>query len=226
MLDIADYHNLHRGEPVALLGNGPSLLTYDLQSLPMRAVGMHRSWRVLPTEYHVILIHKEYFDDIKSGEWEPDTIFVQNHFSEYVPTSQEWKNSPSAFHPLRWHEKTVLVPNNRQGKMSGRISFDLVRDGSRVIHCGLFCLEVLMWMGFNPIYLLGIDLQHDEGHFYAEKDGYRCPAPDKRDKQVWLWTEGARHIATARPDLRIYNANPRSALTCFETRSPFNAANL
>lgn len=188
----------------------------------MRAVGMHRSWRALPTEYHIILIHREYFDDITSGVWKPDTIFVQNHFSEYRPNSPEYRDNPRAWHPLRVHEKTVLVQNNRQGKMTGRISFDLVEDGSKVIHCGLFTLEVLMWMGFNPIYLLGVDLQHGEGHFYPEKDGYRCPVDDKRDKQVWLWTEGARHIACERPDLRIYNANPQSALRCFETRSPFD----
>ena len=222
VLDIADYHNLHRGEPVALLGNGPSLLSHNLKELPMRAVGMHRSWRILPTEYHIILIHREYFDDISAGLWEPGIIFVQNHYSDYNPKAPHWKSPSRAWHPLRHHENTVLVPNNRVGKMSGRISFDLAKDGSKVIHCGLFTLEVLMWMGFNPIYLIGVDLKHDEGHFYSEKEGYSCPVPDKRDKQVWLWTEGARHIAAARPDLKIYNANPRSALTCFETRSPFD----
>ena len=181
---------------------------------------MHRSWRALRTDYHIILIHKEYFQDIAPGVWQPGTIFVQNHYREFIEDDPRWKDS-RAWHPLQYHQQTVLVPRSVRDKMSGAISFDLVEVGSHVIHCGLFALEVAMWMGFNPIYLLGVDLHHGEGHFYKEEEDYHCPKDPKRDIRVWLWEEAARHIGNKRPKLKIYNANYRSALRAFEFKSPY-----
>jgi hypothetical protein len=209
MLSIEDFKDKHRGESVALLCNGPSLNNFDLTKLPIRAIGMHGSWRKLVTEYHVHLIHKQYFDEIKDGLWKPDIIFVQNFHPEYYKAI---------------HSKTVIVERGDKPK-NKNFSFDLAKKGSSIVHCGLFALEIVIWMGFHTIYIFGLDLNRGEHHFYGASEFQKWTTKDEmRDFQVSLWQSCADQIRQHKPHVKIYNCNPNSRVTAFETRTPWDCS--
>ena len=102
--------------------------------------------------------------------------------------------------------------------VSTRCSIHLIA-GSSIVHCGTFALEIAVWMGFNPIYLLGLDMILGENHFYDNGPG----SPEKvRKKQWFLWDTCAEQIKQQRPGIKIYNANPNSMAKGFPVRTPWD----
>lgn len=218
MLDIKDFKDKHVGEPVALLCNGPSLLRYDLSTLPCKAIGMHGSWRLLQTEYHVILIHKPYFEEIAQGLCRPKIVFVRDFYGKFVDTPGYYDDK-RGWHPCCYHRDTVVIPR-APGRQNASFSFRL-DEGNNIVHCGLLALEIAVWMGFNPIYLLGLDLIAGEGHFY-DPPGTKCPTEVKRQIQIDLWQHSAERIKNARPRIEVYNANRQSAVRSFKVKTPWD----
>jgi hypothetical protein len=150
---IADYKGIHRG-PVLLLGNGPSLAKLDPARVRIPMIGMHRSWRITRTYYHVILRQTCWWQEIRSGLWTP-----------LGPIFHLGQPGPGAKYP---YKVRVLGRVNRQ-------SYIFSRDlswGSRANNAGAFSIEIAKWMGFDPVRLIGYDMK-DDRHF----DG--SPVADK-----------------------------------------------
>jgi hypothetical protein len=195
--DINYYKDLVEG-PVLLLGNGPSIKTINPSSLSVPTIGIHRSWHLMPSNFHVILrSHPRY--DYWTNHWEeftklkhqPDVVFT----SDVRPPEVELNKT-----------KLVVIPGvpNKQVKFSLDLS-----KGSGYFHAGTLALEVAVWLGYNPIYLIGYDLNNDEGNFMAVEN---VVSRESRSIQRSLMIDAAKKLQ----DVKVYNCSWISSLQCFE----------
>jgi hypothetical protein len=102
------------------------------------------------------------------------------------------------------------VPSSNYNVM-GLVSLYL-DDQSWADLTGHFALEVALWMGFNPIYLLGYDLYG--GHFCDDFS----PEAGWQDVQLEAFEITAKQLKEERPKVNIYNLSPDSLIEGFEKR--------
>jgi hypothetical protein len=196
---LRTYRDRHGGEPVILLGNGPSLNDLDASKLKMTAISMHRSWRKMICPYHMILRQPRYWHEINEGVWKPRTVWT-------LGGNPCWQRDHQ-------HDDTVYVRKRetvmRKGlKGWGEVTLDLMK-GTSINNVGLFSIEAAAFMGFNPIHLIGYDLYG--GHFNDDEE----PSERTRTLQVELFAEAARRIKREAPNLVILNCNLDSMVPGF-----------
>ncbi len=142
-------HNSVEG-PVALLGSGSSINDIDLATIRthMPFIGINESWRF----------------------WEEQTPRVFIDYALQIGPAPEYAVYAKSPHPtmkpippLPWDCATIGIPWQTSGEKS--FSFDL-EFGTYGINSGLFALEWAVWLGHNPIILLGFDCQG--AHCYDE----------------------------------------------------------
>jgi hypothetical protein len=77
-------------------------------------------------------------------------------------------------------------------------------------------------MGSNPINLIGFDCHDNEGHFKIdEAEGYFAEDHvTNRTSLVRYFIEAAQFLRERKPETKIYNLNPHSAIKCFPFREP------
>jgi len=193
---IKDYKDIHTG-PCVILGNGPSILNHDLSKLIYPHIGVNRSWRLIRSRYHAVadIIHLvEYFGDI----WDADYVFT-------------WRMPNSKFEDLRVKEKDDKCiwikqdPPDWPVKPEGR--------GPWSGYSGICAIELGMYMGYDPVYLLGFDLHDNEKKFYKCEHGDRSGRANNNQR-----IKVDKMAAVIPDDRHVYNCNKESALTCFEYR--------
>lgn len=196
--NISYYKDLYYG-PVLLLGNGPSLNFLDPNKLTMNTIGIHRSWRVVSSIYHVILRSV------------PRTESWTNHWKEFSELPSYRRPDHIFTSDIRGPE-IVPLPRHRivTRVMDKTIEFSMdLSKGSGYYNAGILALEVAVWMGFNPIYLIGYDMNFDEGNF---EDPKAIIKPDVRILQRDLMQTAANKLRSHR---EVYNCSMSSSLTCF-----------
>ena len=72
---IDDFKDTCSG-PIFVLGNGPSLDTFDINNLPYSTFGVNRSWRKIYSKWHFISAPDCYFRDLARGRWIAEHIFT------------------------------------------------------------------------------------------------------------------------------------------------------
>lgn len=204
-MHVADLKGCRAGRPGLVLGNGPSAGLLDVVRCKVEIVGMHRTWRppcnVTAPRFHVILQQRAYWQEIRRHDWRPDphtTIVTKDVYGQDgIPFSD-----PA--HPARIWPRTCFVrvlPTDHH-----RFSLELNR-GTYSNHAGSFALELAHWVGYDPIYLLGIDLGDRDGHFC---DDERTNV-NTRKLQRSIFASAARYL----PEGRVVNLNPESTVRDF-----------
>ena len=194
-IDLGLYLDVHVGESCAVLGNGPSLITHDLTRLTCKHIGVNRSWKLIQSTYHVVadIEHlREYF----AGQWDTRLLF-------------SWRLPHKKFQAMRTPEKDNKV------RWADRHHHDWIVQSKRPWSgfSGIAAVELAVWMGFDPIYLIGYDLHDKEGKFYPTNAGR---LGESHASQRKLFEE--RSACFTKP-VQIYNCNEASALTCFPHKS-------
>ena len=198
-MNIKDFKNVHAGEKVFLLGNGPSLANvYDrLPELSKRGwtIGMNRSW--MPpldgsmsffADYHCF-VNASHAVDILNGSNVPRlaTFCLQGPGCENFITMRQI-----------------------DGASHNSFRYDL-EHGTDAPFAGLFALKLAFYMGFSEVWLLGYDACDKGHHCDSLETGRRGHAP---------WFAGAFQWQKQRGDISIFNASPESEITYFEKRQP------
>lgn len=191
----------HSG-PCAILANGRSLLKHDLSRLTCPTIGVNRAWRYNPT-YHVCS------DDIH-GRKEPEVYArLDREGRLFVVDSPNWKVGMRL--PLIWRRR-------RPRPTPPPFSFDLlagvqVAIESNAAHGSVVyvALQVACWLGFDTIYILGLDLK---GPRFVDDGWSQAPSDEilKRQDALFQWAQ-----EWTKGKVRIYNCgSPNSACTAFD----------
>ena len=156
---LAAFQNKHQGQRCFVVGNGPSLTAEDLDKISgeysfgcnmVYKIFSQTSWR---PSYHCV----------------SDLMLSQNKGSEFA----KYVESPYFTLKSRYREleacpkDTVYVYdiNHKYYRVSDNLLRYVVRSKATVV---LFMIELAMYMGFQEIYLLGVDCTSSfekQGHF-------------------------------------------------------------
>lgn len=158
---IQAWHLKHRGQTVFVLGNGPTLNDAPLDKLRelqnaglVYTMGVNKSHLAYHSNYLTFIdrpyTQKEYFRHLVEP-YSPDRLFTTTLHTEFIPS--------------------VPVMISSMGETG--FCWDLYNEGAMVKTAGWTALQVVAWMGFSEIYLLGCDGVTDYGngkngwhHFY------------------------------------------------------------
>jgi hypothetical protein len=198
-MEIKDFKDIHRGEPVAILGNGPSLLDL-LPRLPkgMKTIGMNASWNHWPSEYWVGLDLSTMFQ-ARRDEYKPDFVFVPDmdgyeyEHAECIPVKCNFMK--------RWY-------------WADRLDQEAAPCRSTM----WFALQLASYMGFDPIFVLGFDLAgpRPAGHVHAGEP------MEQKSTEHQLQLMGFLRCLMNRGDVkaRIYNCSTESLCTSLPYWAP------
>jgi hypothetical protein len=208
-----EFYSVHTGYPAILFGNGPSLRMVEgyerILNHDFITIGMNRSWQVYPNpNYHAVMFHYEHLDDLKQGKWIPSPGCTIWAFKDYCELAlREVDRGNVVYVP------SVANPDNElhQYNLAGMISCD-VADGSFADMTGHFALEIALYLGCDPIYLVGYDLYG--GHFNDKLK----PEEEWREIQIDLFDLAAAQIKAEFTRQHVYNLNPDSMIEGFEKK--------
>lgn len=214
--EIEKLKNSHKGQACVIVATGPSLKMEDLNTLAERQIitfGVNMigyayastKWR--PT-YFVgedrALMESEYFSKIKPAK--------ESKYAFLADTGKTFWENEQPPNILKFH----LCDEWAFGRYP-KFSEDFSRKsyvGGTVVYT---CIQLAVYMGFQKIYLLGVDFtgakEHGSkySHFYAEKELTSVSYTD----QVSLAYEKAKKYADEH-GINIYNATRGGKLEAFE----------
>lgn len=179
--EILRWKDVHKDEPITLIGNGESINAHDLSRIRGVTIGLNAAW--------------------KKRAWTYYCMGDQGQFEEYKRARGPIENLKPLFathtgppHAVRLHGHPMV------GMKS--FSFDLAHVGvymnNTITATGL---QLAVWMGGNPIYLVGIDAQGR--HFYGGPEIPELKFANQRETFGYF----AGYLAVARPELKIVNLN-------------------
>ncbi len=186
---ISDFKNVHEGKRLFILASGSSLETLDLTPLHRRLVmGLNRSFFLFPqTHYHCVM----------DGRL----------FDEYP------KELRQARYLFTLEGRPWGIPLRLLG--SEGFSWDLETGVYSGYTIAYVALQVAVYLGFQEIYYLGLDLKHDRGrtHFFGTDFRSRDHETTEFPRMQKMLTYGARELANSA--VKIFNCSPVSDLDCF-----------
>lgn len=193
-LDPDDFKWGHYGEAVAILGNGPGLLSVP-RTLSMPTIGVNRSYKFKDSAYHCVL-DTPFIEQINRGVWVPaGVLFSWCNNLEVTNKDVVW---------VRMHPKPAHWPIHPKGPLYASS------------YTGPLAIELALWMGFRTIYLCGFNSVDHEGNFDVKRVSHVY------GEQRTYMPELKKLLPRIDPtqDVRIFNATPGSAIECFPFIDP------
>jgi hypothetical protein len=151
---IANYRGKHSG-PVAIMANGASILSHDLSKVTCPTIGTNRSWELLWPTYHVVLHAEQALNnpDVYQRLASEGRLFAAGgYFAEKLPRCT----------------RIPFSPGGSFGSFSTDLEQGVVASLNGVGSVAYVALQLAAYMGFQPIYFLGLDLGGP--HFHKEWD--------------------------------------------------------
>lgn len=215
---LSAFRNIHFNKRCFIIGNGPSLRLADLQQLGhMNSITMacnmiyrvfsQLTWR--PTYYFMAdaIGLRQYEDEIK--QLTLSCLFIGNDFPEF------WENfSDRRFH--RFH----VIPQSASSIPA--FSNDISKGVYGLATIIYICIQFAIYMGFNEIYLLGIDCDYYDNpmdkrnHFIKEYYSESDMTVPLFNTDAALLAYQSAHQYAERHGIKIYNATRGGKLEVFE----------
>ena len=183
-MTLSRFKDKHKGLPVVILANGASLLKHDLSRLGIMTMTMNRSWLCVPwPDYHVCL----------------ETKHLRDFPQVYDRLAKEGKLFVAGPWPLG---HCIPILSERVTKFSRDLESGVVTQIGDVGSVAYAALQVAAYMGFAPIYFLGLDLSGP--HFHGQWE---------TSKRISAQDSLFRHTPS---DVKVYNVgSPESLCTAF-----------
>lgn len=180
--DLGAWKDRYKGQKLAILANGASLNDHDLASISFPTMGLNASWSRHWSTLHCAADHKqaemapslyrraEVAGTLPAGCKGPDV------FAALVKEGRFWCWGTW---PEKWRGHTVQTTckDLRPGRQTP-VPFSLdIREGVQLGMAGTgsvayMGLQIAAFMGFNPIYFIGLDLggEHFHGQWKVNPD--------------------------------------------------------
>ena len=218
-LEIKRYKDIHKGNSCFIIGHGPSLKASDLDILEANHIitfSMNLTYKLFDKtkwrpDYYVAMDNRT-IDRHSYFKWEDTTkkkCFISDSSERFWKENQSEKN-------VKYH--SIRNMNMREVKFSDDIS-KRVYFGATVAYD---CLQIAAYMGFQKIYLLGMDLAPYEDNNKTTAEYTNCYERDSKAKHPQMWIDkicraysSAKKYADAH-DIHIYNATRGGYLEIFE----------
>lgn len=179
---LEDFHNLHKGETVVLLGNGPSLneapigLLGEFPTIGMNTI--HKS-RFIP----------HYYVTVDSRVMREFGWYINRRYRNVPkflprPNLDKWEGE----HIYRWyHRPGVLWPHAEVPLWPSNLLSDTGITYACVMHAAM---QIAYFMGFTTMLLIGVDHTLDsKAHFWGPDEGMGNGRPDLEG-----WAEGYKQL--------------------------------
>lgn len=200
--DITHFHNLHKGETVLLVGNGPNLhLTppfwFDYPAFGMNTIHLYETEGWIPDYYTAV-------DSRVMFEFGKAVAEKYKDVPKFVPYPNLDKWQGENFYRF-YHRPGILWPEN-QWKIwpSGLLTENGITYGS----CMHVAMQIAYYMGFTTMLMIGIKHQDRKGndHFWGADHG--MPADPPRDD----WYKGYVDLVKgmAEQGVNVFNISPET----------------
>lgn len=192
-MKIEDFHNMHSG-PVAILGNGPSLM----DALPFldeyATIGLNASIAHWPSEYWVALDAPTVWRGM-TYEYKPKYMFTSTlPMPETARVGIETINIHSDFRKHAW-------------------SNDLSEYICPCRSTMWFTMQLAAWMGYDPLLLVGFDLRGPRPLAHVHEGERMQQSAIYRQLQLMGYLKGMQDLG--RVETRVYNCSPVSLCDAF-----------
>jgi hypothetical protein len=192
-VDIEQFKGVHKGKRLFILASGPSLSTLDLEPLKRRLVmGLNRSFMVFPDTHYHCTMDRRLFD-----------LHAE---------------------PLRRTRYLFTIPGCPWGTPLGLLGSEgFSRDLKEGIFSGYtisyFAIQVAVYMGFEQIFILGLDLKHKGAvtHFFGRDFHSRNHESTEFPRMKKMLCQAALELKGS--GVQVYNCSPDSSLECFPKMS-------
>lgn len=140
---IRFFKDIHKGQPMLIVGNGPSLNNSAIDNIPdMPSIGMNK----------INLL----FDKVK---WRPDYIVSTNKY--VVKQNKSFFQSTNIPLFLAWQSRYYLEKSNKFNYFFNSYKTGFSQNASQILYSGATvtnnCLQLAYYMGANPVFLVGVD---------------------------------------------------------------------
>ena len=186
---IGDFKNLHNGQKAFILASGPSLANLDLSPLRRRVViGLNRSALIYPDTHYHCTMDSRLFEEFEEVLRKTRYLFT-------------------------FEDRPFGIPIRLLG--SEGFSWDLEEGIYSGYTVAYYALQVAIYMGFEHIFYLGLDLKHEQGrtHFFG-KDFVSLNHERTEFPKMTHWLARAAKLLEDSP-IEVYNCSMESTLTCF-----------
>ena len=171
-MEISSFKNIHKGERIFIIGTGPSINKTNLNLLKHENIfgvnTLYDSDFDIAFDYYAVsdqAVWNAYYNDILSL----DTILFLSGIAAFC-----YRNHPKLYqgnHP----RKPIVIPEVGRDGFSTDITKGLINNETVVSD---ICLQVAYYMGFDKVYLLGIDCDYSGAHRFnrAKSENKTTPA--------------------------------------------------
>ncbi len=208
---ILSYRNIHAGEPICIIANGPSVLDMDWHRCPVATMGLNRAWQLKErTSCGDIYMRCDYYVMGDMGQ-----------FATFIRERGDLKRLDPLFTLAGGPDHAVRIPELHSKHR--RISFDLTVGVYPNNTVTAFGIQLALWMGCNPIYIAGLDCKG--AHFWGGSDVPDAAWANQREAMGYIagFMDGLSEECDCcaagkycQNVSRIINLNPDSACTAFE----------
>ena len=132
---VLSYKDIHRGEAVCIVANGPSVQTIDVSRITCKTIGVNHAWMLRDCDYYV------------AGD--------QGQFKEYERVRGDISGLKPLFATPAGPEHAVRIHCLHDNVK--RFSFDLTEGIYLNNTITAYALQLAHWMGFTTVYLVGVD---------------------------------------------------------------------
>lgn len=214
---LKDLYNIHKGDRCFLVATGPSLNKVDFSLLKNEIIfGINSLYR----GFDKLGIKCDYYAISDGHRWDTDSEGIMSInstiFLLYI-ASRHYLRSKK-----RYDTQPILVKGNksilRLKKFPENISKSIYVGGASVV---ILCLQVLFYLGFKEVYLVGTDCSYSgQGHFDGKKDS-SVKWTSNSEKKHWSTVFDAYKVCKdvfESDGRKIYNATVGGNLEVFERR--------
>lgn len=233
------FHNIHKGERIFIIGNGPSIKNTDLKKIRnakkmvVSNFYLHKDYHIINPDYYCLaqFTYTDKFDEDSAFNWLQE---IGNHGGD-----------PQFFFNIS-EKRLVDQCGSFKRKRINYMYLDALEsdyydeiDITNKMMCGqsitIDCIQLAIYMGFQFIYLVGIEhseiITRQYDYFYdrgisiiKDKDTYASDNGKITEKfstqlytrnRLWRQYESLKKIVNAR-NIKIYNATKGGILDIFD----------
>ena len=218
--ELLKFKDIHKGKRCFIVATGPSLRIEDLEMLEMHGeitFSMNRIYNLFEKtrwrpDYYVIQDYKA-IEDLSD---EIANLDLKYKFVAHKPDSY-WQNPLAEESSIKFK-----IISEKYKEYMPNFSDDISRgvfEGYTVTYA---CLQIAVYMGFDEIYLLGVDFDY-KPDVYSEQNhfpGYQSPSRPVRLNQVYpdlvALAYKKAELYSAEHGSKIYNATRGGKLEIFQ----------